>query len=162
MWTDGSQLDSGHLGTGIVWEKASKWHQKSLGIGYSKEIVDAELIGILEALRIAVKERKLRNYSQLTIFSDSQTAIQRTLNDKSGSGQALAIEIIAITEGLKEKGVQTTIRWVSSHFGTEGNEKADQLAKKAANQPKSAQIDGYSSFSYIQRLVRQQKALDTQ
>jgi hypothetical protein len=36
------------------------------------------------------------------------------------------------------------------------------LAKKAVNQPKHTQIDGYSSFSYIQRLVQRQKALDTQ
>jgi hypothetical protein len=63
------------------------------------------------ALKIAVKERKQRNYSQLTIFSDSQPAIQRILNDKLGLGQALAIEIIAITEELKEKDVLTTIRW---------------------------------------------------
>jgi hypothetical protein len=57
--------------------------------------------------------------------------------------------------------MKTLIRWVPSYSGIEGNEKADILAKKAANQPKSAQVDRYSSFSYIQRLVRRQKALDT-
>jgi RNase H len=88
--------------------------------------------------------------------------IQRTLNDKLGLGQALAIEIISIANWLKDKNVKTLIRWVPSHSGIEGNEKADILAKKAANQPKSAQVDGYSSFSYIQRLVQRQKALDTQ
>ena len=36
-------------------------------------------------------------------------------------------------EELKEKGVLTTIRWVPGHFGIEGNEKADLLAKKAAS-----------------------------
>jgi ribonuclease HI len=84
---------------------------------------------------------------------DSQTAIQRTLNDKLGLGQALAIEIIATIEELKEKGVQTTIRWVPSHFSIKDNEKADLLAKKAVNQLKSVLIYSYSSFSYIQRLV---------
>jgi hypothetical protein len=44
------------------------------------------------------------------IFSDSQPAIQRTLNDKLGLGQALAIEIIAMIDELKEKGVLTIIR----------------------------------------------------
>jgi hypothetical protein len=110
----------------------------------------------------AIKERKQRNYSQLTIFSDSQPAIQRILNDKLGLGQALAIEIIAVTKELREKDVLTTIRWVSGHLSIKGNEKADLLAKKAANQSKNTQIEGYSSFSYIQRLVQRQKALDTQ
>jgi hypothetical protein len=63
---DGSRLDLGYLGTGLAWKTTSQepqWRQKSLGIGYSKEVFDAELIGILEALKIAVKERKQRNYS---------------------------------------------------------------------------------------------------
>jgi ribonuclease HI len=68
---DGSKLDSNYLGTGITWKKPSKWQQKSLGIGYSKKTLDMELIGILKALKMAVKERKQRNYSQVTIFSDS-------------------------------------------------------------------------------------------
>jgi hypothetical protein len=54
-----------------------------------------------------------------------------------------------------------TIRWVLSYFGIEGNEKADLLIKKAVNQPKNAQIEDYSFFNYIQRLVQRQKALDT-
>jgi ribonuclease HI len=62
---------------------------------------------------------------------------------------------------LKEKDVLTIIRWILSYFGIEGNEKADLLAKKAANQPKNAQIDDYSFFSYIQRLIKRQKALNT-
>jgi hypothetical protein len=88
--------------------------------------------------------------------------IQRTLNDNPGLGQALAIEIITIAKRLKETDIQISIRWVSSHIGIEGNEKADLLAKKAAKQPKSAQVDGYSFFSYIQELIRRQKALETQ
>jgi ribonuclease HI len=67
-----------------------------------------------------------------------------------------------MAERLQDKGIQTSIRWVSSHIGIEGNEKADILAKKAAKQPKNALVDGYSSFSYIQRLVRRQKTLETQ
>jgi hypothetical protein len=38
----------------------------------------------------------------------------------------------------------------------------DFLVKKAVNQSKHTQIDDYSSFSYVQRLVQRQKALDTQ
>jgi hypothetical protein len=53
------------------------------------------------------------------------------------------------------------IRWVSSYFSIEGNEKADLLAKKVVNQPKHTQIGDYSSFSYVQRLIQRQKTLNT-
>jgi ribonuclease HI len=52
-------------------------------------------------------------------------------------------------EKLQDKGIQTSIHWVSSHIKIESNEKADLLAKKATKQPKSALVDEYSSFSYI-------------
>ena len=76
-------------------------------------------------------------------------AIQRILNDNLGLGQALAVEIITIAKRLKEKDIQISIHWVPGHSGIKGNEKADLSAKKAAKQPKNAQVDGYSSFSYI-------------
>jgi RNase H len=104
----------------------------------------------------------LQNYDCLTIFLDSQVAIKRTLNDNLGPRQALAVEIITIAKWLKEKDIQVSIRWVPSHSGIEGNEKADLLAKKTSKQPKSAQIDDYSFFNYIQNLVKRQKALETQ
>ena len=43
----------------------------------------------------------------------------------------------------------------------EGNEKADNFAKKAVNQAKNAFIDGYCSFSHINRLIKRQKSEDT-
>ena len=103
---------------------------------YSKEAFDAELFGILEAFRIAVKEEKKNSYTSLTIFSDSQAAFLRLQDDKIGPEQTLAAETIRIAEKLTDKGIQIFIRWVPSHINVEGNKKADFLAKKAANQPK--------------------------
>ena len=41
------------------------------------------------------------------------------------------------------------------------NERADFLAKKATKHSKNAQIDGYSSFSYINRLLKNLKVEET-
>jgi hypothetical protein len=60
-------------------------------------------------LKIAIKERKMKNYDLLIIFLDSQATIQRTLNNKIGPGQALAIKIIIMIEKLQDKGIQTSI-----------------------------------------------------
>ena len=130
-------------------------------MGYFKEIFDAELFRILEAFKIAVKERNKDSYTSLTIFSDSESAILRILNDELGPRQALTAEIIKIAEKLTEKGVNIFIRWVPSHLNIEGNERADSLAKKAANQLKNARIHGYCSFSHINQLVKREKLNDT-
>lgn len=94
LWTDGSKIDSGATGIGITWKSSQKWHKKSLALGQSKEIFDAELLAILEALKIAVKEKRKNNFQVLNIFSDSKTVIKRSQNDETGPGQAIAKEII--------------------------------------------------------------------
>ena len=78
LWTDGSRIDSGATGIGITWESSQKWQKKSLALGHSKEIFDAELLAISEALKIAVKEKRKNRFQVLTIFSDSKTAIKRS------------------------------------------------------------------------------------
>ena len=161
MWSDGSRLDSGATGAGIAWKTSIQWQEKSLALGYCKEIYDAELFGILEALKIAIKERRKYGYTAITIFSDSQSAILRASNDELGPGQVLAINIIKTAKQLTDEGVNVTMRWVPSHINIEGNERADVLAKKAANKQKNSRIDGYSSFSHINRLIKREKLENT-
>ena len=47
------------------------------------------------------------------------------------------------------------------HINIKDNEKADLLIKKTIKLLKNALIDGYSSFSHINRLVKRQKSEDT-
>ena len=68
-------MDSEPSRAGIAWKSSQKWLKKSISLGHSKEIFDAELIAILEAFKIAEKEKKRKSFTILTIFSDSQTAI---------------------------------------------------------------------------------------
>jgi ribonuclease HI len=161
LWTDGSKSELGFSGIGITGNIRSKYIQKSISLKEAKESFDAELFGILEALKLARKEREKESYKFLTIFSDSQTVISRILNDELGPGQSLAIEIIEIAQKLNEKNVKIFIRWISSHMKIIDNEKADFLAKKAIKNSKNAQIDGYSSFSCVNRLVKNFKSENT-
>ena len=64
-------------------------------------------------------------YTRVTIFSDSQAALRRAQGDHLGPGQAIAIEIIAKARELTRKKVKVTLKWVPSHIGIEGNERAD-------------------------------------
>ena len=154
-------MDSGASGAAIMWESSQKWLKKSISLGHSKEIFNAELFAILETFKIAEKEKKRKSFTTLTIFSDSETAIKRIQNDKLGSEQAIAKEIIQIAERLNRENTSIFIRWTPSHANIERNKKADNFAKKVTNQAKSAFIDGYCFFSHINRLIKRQKSEDT-
>ena len=160
LWTDGSRLETGRCGSAISYQNSQgEWQGKGIAIGDRKEIFDAELIAILEALKLAKKEAQKRDFSykRIAIFSDSQQAIRRCQNDEKGPGQDLAIQIIAETDYLTDLGLSVNLKWVPVHKDIIGNENADKLAKIAATKPKNSQIDGYSSFSYTNRQIRQEK-----
>ena len=77
LWTDGSKLDQGQTAAAVCWEDklAAKWKEKSIFLGRNKEILDAELWAISEALEIAKNIANPRTIS-VTIFSDSQKALR--------------------------------------------------------------------------------------
>lgn len=76
LWTDGSKLDQGQVAAAVCWEEKSttKWKEKSIFLGKNKEILDAELWVIFEALIIA--EKMANSRASVTIFSDSQKALK--------------------------------------------------------------------------------------
>jgi ribonuclease HI len=91
---------------------------------------DAELLGVVRALQLAEKVE-----DPVTILLDSQAAIARLRHTQPGLDQALVIQAHAIAQRLHTRGCQPTIQWVPGHAGVEGNERADQAAKQAANKP---------------------------
>ena len=162
LWTDGSKRELEGTGIGIAWKRGPRWLDKGLALGKGKEAFDAELLAITEALNIAQKEYRINSYNAITIFSDSQRAIKRVEDDRLGPGQALAIQAIAQATWLAQKGVDISVKWVPSHKGIEGNERADQLAKKAAEGPKQPSTDEYRSFTYIEKTLRAQNTQNIQ
>ena len=121
------------------------------------------MYAIQEALKLAYREHSIRGtlVKKVIVFSDSQAALKRAQTDKIGPGQALAKEIIAQATKLVESGVRVILRWVPSHIGIEGNEKADMIAKKAAENGLAAPENRYCSLSHITRLVKSRKLLET-
>jgi hypothetical protein len=94
LWSDGSRLETGAVGAGIAWEIGQKWYEKGRPLGNTKEVSDAELYGIRDALEIAIRGgHPLRRSSQLeypfsrvTVFLDSQVALKRAQSDHLGPG----------------------------------------------------------------------------
>lgn len=57
---------------------------------------------------------------------------------------------------LQKRGVQLRLFWVRAHTGTPGNERADQLAKRAALYKKTRADYGSYPLSYVKRTIRQE------
>lgn len=56
LWCDGSKLDSGRAGAAVIWRESGEdngWRKQNVTLGKIKEILDAELWGISEAVKIA-------------------------------------------------------------------------------------------------------------
>jgi len=91
-----------------------------------------------------------------TIFADAQAALQRITSNAPGPGQRYAIAIAQQAHDLwKKRKVSVQFRWVPSHVGTAGNEKADEWAKMAARNERGSEQLPYefnsTSLAYPKR-----------
>jgi len=98
----------------------------------------ARLVVLLGSLLLGlhIADKISAKYKQIAIGVDSQAALLTLQSDLRSPGQHLAREILLIANRLqKRKGkrkLKLTFRWTAGHEGIEGNEKADEEAKKAA------------------------------
>ncbi|KAI9038892.1 uncharacterized protein KD926_010225, partial [Aspergillus affinis] len=88
------------------------------------------LRGELEGARMALDRAKP---TPITVFSDSQAAIQAVRNPGRPSGQYALQAIYGRIRALRNEGLKDAeLRWIPAHIGVEGSEKADKAAKEAA------------------------------
>jgi len=140
MFTDGLRLDDGAAGYAVV----IKTH-----VGYNQEAYDAECAALARALESALRRNTAPE--RVTIFSDAQAAIRRMASDKPGPGQQYAIQARKHIAALRRArpGITIKIRWCPAHKGIAGNEKADEWAKIAAEEPDTR---GAEWLSYSDRV----------
>ncbi|KAH8799142.1 hypothetical protein F5884DRAFT_634968, partial [Xylogone sp. PMI_703] len=94
-------------------------------------IYAAELMGIAETLRMAVKVKS--TIEQVTIFTDNQATIYSSRRPKLQSGQYILRRIVQRYNQLQQSNVKVCIQWIPSYHDVEDNEIADTIAKEATN-----------------------------
>ena len=85
VWTDGSRLVNGRVGAACVWRTPSGWEGRCFHLGDNKEVFDAEVYAIAQALEVI--NRRQESGRRYTIFVDSTAAIDRVRTDSIGPGQ---------------------------------------------------------------------------
>jgi ribonuclease HI len=110
-------------------------------MGYNQEAYDAECAALARALETAT--RRQTTPERITSFTDAQATIKRMASEKPGSGQLYAIHARKHIAALRKARPDVTIdiRWCPAHKGVPGNEKADEWAKLAADEPDSRGVE---------------------
>ena len=74
FWTDASRLDNGRAGVAFAWRAHEGWVGRRFHLGNNKEVFDAKVFAIYQALRIF--DARQETGQTHTVFSDSQPAIR--------------------------------------------------------------------------------------
>ena len=140
-----------------MWKQGNKWLVRKVTLGQNKEIFDAEMWGISKAVKVA-EQRCLKAQQPLviSIFCDSQPAINRLKVMDCKAGQALKARIYQKAKQLIGQRHEISVCWVPSHCNVEGNDKADKAAKEAAGGEK-IRTAKWTSLTHLKRRITEEK-----
>jgi ribonuclease HI/exonuclease III len=141
VFTDGSDHDGGVGAAAVMYKKG--WprpiaHLKTyLGPTTEHNSYEAEVVGGILATWL-IKITPDTRQKSVSIYSDNQPFVKISRHPKATPGQYLLREFASAANKS-----QATIRlkWISGHSDVRGNEKADKLAKEAAEGRASRRVD---------------------
>ena len=153
MWTDRSKLENGRAGAAVCWKEKGLglWKEKGVFLGKNKEILDAELWAISNALDIAAKKTPIAKDIPRKIFCDSQKALRAIKHSPyHKENRFLRGLIYEKAEKLENNGQYAAIQWIPGHSGLIGNEKAEQATRNKAERW-GRQVERWSSLAHIRK-----------
>ena len=125
---------------------------------------DAELSSLARAIELCAHQAAPGIHFR--IFTDSQAAMRRVIDDRPGPGQQEAIRSILGAERLRQREASISVHWVPGHAGIAGNEIADQWAGDAAARElehrartpptitRPSPVDSVVSGSFVKAMLR--------
>jgi len=141
IFTDGSQLDDGAAGYAVVWKNGQTWKGIKTHMGYNQEAYGAECAALTRALESS--SRRNTTPERVTIITDAQATIKRMASEEPGPTQTYALQAMKHIATLRRArlGIIIEIKWCPAHKRIEGNEKADEWAKIAAEEPDTRGVE---------------------
>jgi ribonuclease HI len=133
IFTDGSKVDSSVGSTFCVFGDDIEIQSEKYKIGPFCSVFQSELVAIkksVEFFKRKIECNNSENSLRVLILSDSQSAISAI--KQHNNSHPIVCDIKNLIRSVDKK-VNLHIQWVRGHNGVEGNERADTLAKEAAN-----------------------------
>jgi ribonuclease HI len=139
IYTDGSRSDQG---SGAAYYIPTTNQKGQYKLTFDVSIMTVELIAVLNALIFA----KTMKRDKIVIITDSKSALQHIARCASGfRGVPIAYSVMQIIQDFNKKGTQLRLQWVPSHFGIQGNEKVDDLARLAVSVGEEVRVKPFYS-----------------
>ena len=127
IYTDGSKID-GNAGAGLtIWKDGEETTQKSFNLGQHISVPASEMFAIQQASQTLLNSGTANE--RILINCDSQGTIKSL--DTTTSRSKTTLRTISNLNTLSIWN-NVTVRWIPAHQGHHGNELADALAKKGA------------------------------
>lgn len=150
IYTDGSKIDGGVGAALSLWNDVAETKTKKLKLPSYCSVYQAELL----AISTATKEILRRKEISFGIYSDSRSSLEAVTN--YGSVHPLAVETRKNLRAIKYQNKDVSLFWVKAHAGLQGNERADQLAKEAAQRLKTKPDYDLCPISFVKSLIRRE------
>ncbi|TFY52504.1 hypothetical protein EVJ58_g9980 [Rhodofomes roseus] len=133
VYTDGSDVDGGVGAAAVLTRPGRETKVLRYRLGSAKEhtVYEAEIVGLILGVILIARELSARVAS---CAADNTACLQASRNRKPHPGHYLIDKLLRDVDRLQRRhpGIRFTLRWVPGHKGVEGNEMADEEAKKAA------------------------------
>ena len=130
IYTDGSKKEEGTGGGFVIYHYKKPIYTHSFKLMNHATVYQAELEAIYQACKYMDDNYDTIKPKYVKILTDSQAALKSL--DSIDFKSTMALKTAEALENLKWRTKGCTIAWIKAHIGTEGNEAADEAAKKGA------------------------------
>ena len=139
IWSDGS-ADAGVSNGGggaIIYTPDGQHQEVRVPAGRLCSSTRAELVGLLAALEAALDLTRCRDLPVVACL-DSKAALMLLAGGAAAQTSPLGVRLWSRLRQLEASAPAVHLQWVPAHCGLPGNERADVLAKEAADLPQDA------------------------
>ncbi|XP_045025198.1 uncharacterized protein LOC123469924 [Daphnia magna] len=137
IYTDGAKSQTSKTTTCAMYIPTRNVSQ-SWTMDSQASIYSAELIAVHKALDYTYKLDE--NPPEVRVFCDSSSVVKAIGSTTPGNNETLH-QIRETISSLKSSGTQTSLTWIPSHVGIQGNEVADRLAQTECTKPSGAKAN---------------------